>query len=97
MEEFNKKNKKNMDLSIFGSDPPTHPPNMDKNKKRHCFLGFLAHLEQKFFFTFFTIFRVRCQTKQLWNMLKLKSPKNNIFFCFYPYLGVGGWVRPKYG
>ena len=42
-----KKTKKNMDISIFGSDPPTHPPNMDKNKKRHCFLGFLAHLEQK--------------------------------------------------
>ena len=31
------KRKKNVDLSIFGSDPPTHPPNMDKNKKDMLF------------------------------------------------------------
>ena len=34
-EGFNKKTKKNMDISIFGSDPPIHPLNMDKTKKRH--------------------------------------------------------------
>ena len=38
-EGFNKK--KNMDISIFGSDPPpTHPPNMDKNKKEIVFWAF---------------------------------------------------------
>ena len=53
---FNKKNKKNMDISVFGSEPPTHPPNMDKTKKKTCcFLGFLAHLEQKNLWSFFTL------------------------------------------
>ena len=46
-EGFNKKTKQNMDISIFGSDPPAHPPNMDKTKKDMLFFGFLAHLEQK--------------------------------------------------
>ena len=33
---------------------PTHPQNVDKNKKRHVvFLGFLAHLEPKKFLMFF--------------------------------------------
>ena len=44
--------KKNMDISIFGSDPPIHPQNMDKNKKAHCVFGFLAHLEPKTFGSF---------------------------------------------
>ena len=42
-----KKKQKNMDISIFGSNPPTPPPNMDKTNKNILFLGFLAHLEQK--------------------------------------------------
>ena len=34
-----KKNTKNMDISIFGFEPPTHPPIMDKTKKDMLILG----------------------------------------------------------
>ena len=75
-----------MDISIFGSDPPTHPPNMDKNKKRHVVFvmdtggGWLGEKIQEIVFV----------------PNELKSPKNNMFFCFFPHLG-GGWFRSKCG
>ena len=48
-----KKTKKNMDISIFGSDPPTHPPNMDKNKKKTLFFGLFSSFGTKKILNFF--------------------------------------------
>ena len=42
-----------MDMSIFGSDPPTHPPNMDKTKKNMLFLGLFSSFGTKNFLKFF--------------------------------------------
>ena len=44
--------KKKVDFSTFGSDPP---PKGGLKKKHVVFLGFLAHLEQKKFDSFFTL------------------------------------------
>ena len=46
---------KNVDLSTFASETPTHPPNVEKQKKTCCFLGILAHMEQKKIWSFCTL------------------------------------------
>ena len=46
--------KKSVENSTFASEPPTQPPNVERNKKKTCcYWGFLAHLEQQFFFEVF--------------------------------------------
>ena len=51
-----KKNKKKLDISIFGSEPPKQPQIWIKAKKDMLFLGFLAHLGPKKIFKFFSNF-----------------------------------------
>ena len=40
--------KKNMDKSIFGSDPPIHPPNMDETKNFKNFFSLSHPLDPSF-------------------------------------------------
>ena len=60
-EWFNRKNKQNMDVSIFGSEPPTHPPNMDRTKKDMLFFGLFSSFGTKKFFKKFKGRYALCQ------------------------------------